>query len=63
MKKNKDFEKYIDDKLENYMINNDFSMQGLFMISLIYELGRIADALEGTLSVAGTMDTYEQNIS
>ncbi len=59
--KNNGLEEYIDTRVTEYMNDDDDSLDSLFKISLIYELSRIADALEDVISIRGVIDTYEQN--
>lgn len=53
---------YIDDRITEYMNDDDESDETFFKMALVYQLGRIADALEDELTVRGAVDTYEQNI-
>lgn len=47
--------------LEDYKENDDMSIKTFFKMALIYQLGRIADALENEIRIRGDVDTYEQN--
>ena len=52
---------YIDDRITEYMNDDDESDETFFKMALVYQLGRIADALEDVISIRGVIDTYEQN--